>query len=195
MELDGFSSLVGLTGFEVYRLHVFQVCLAFIEARGVPVKKAGPTLFVRAKLLQKDLDFKLDTYEVPTYADPVWRQIYTLKFERSTGGLLLQLRSTSSGLFSSGSKLLGETILTWDTLLSSPTLSVKEWFPLMKRKSSVSSTLHVSASITPPVAAPFLLRFYSFKAGQDGVSKEGPYQAYRNVLDHVNKERFTVSIQ
>lgn len=195
MESDGFLSLVGLTGFEVYRLHVFQVCLAFIGARGVPVKKAGPTLFVRAKLLQKDPDFKLDTYEVPTYADPVWRQIYTLKFERSTGGLLLQLRSTSSGLFSSGSKLLGETILTWDTLLSSPTLSVKEWFPLMKRKSSVSSTLHVSASITPPVTAPFLLRFNSFKAGQDGVSKEGHYQAYRYVLDHVNKERFTVSIQ
>lgn len=167
--------------------------MALLGAKDVPVKKAGPTLFVRAKLLQKGPSFKLDTFEVPTYSDPVWRQLYTLKFESSTQGLLLQLRSTSSGIFSSGSKLLGEMILTLDTLLSSPTLSVKKWFPLMKGKSSVSPTLHVSASITPPVSAPFLLR--TIKAGQDGVSKEGSYHAYRSVFDHVDKERFMVCIQ
>lgn len=184
---------VNLAGAEMYHLYVFQVCLALLGAMDVPVRKAGPTLFIRAKLLQKGPSFKLDTYEVPTYSDPVWRQLYTLKFESSTQGLLLQLRSTSSGIFSSGSKLLGEMTLTWDTLLSSPTLSVKEWFPLMKGKSSVSSTLHVSASITPPVPAPYLLR--TLKAGQDGVSKQGSYHAYRSVFDHVDKERFMVCIK
>jgi hypothetical protein len=89
--------------------------------------------------------------------------------------------------------LLGETTLKWDTLLSSPSLSVKEWFPLKKGRSSVSPTLHISASITPPVAAPFLLR--TLKAGQDRVFKEGSYHVYRNVFDHVDKDRFMVCIQ
>ena len=178
---------------EAYCLYVFQVCLALLGAKDVPVRKAGPTLFVRAKILQKCPSFKLDTYEVPTYSDPVWRQIYVLKFERSTQGLLLQLRSTSSGIFASGSKLLGEVILTWDTLLSSPTLSVKEWFPLRKGKSSVPPVLHVSASITPPIAAPYLLR--TLKTGQDRVIKEGSYYEFRNVFDHVDQERLVVCIR
>jgi hypothetical protein len=167
--------------------------LALLGAKDVPVRKAGPTLFVRVKLLQKYPSFELDTYEVPTYSDAVWRQIYTLKFESSTQGLLLQLRSTTSGRFSSGSKLLGEVTLTWDTLLSSTTLSVKEWFPLRKGKSSVSPTLHVSASITPPVAAPYLLR--TLKAGQDRVLKEESNYEFRNVFDHVDRERLIVCIQ
>lgn len=167
--------------------------MALLGAKAVPVRKVGPTLFVRAKLLQKCPSFKLDTYEVPTYSDTVWRQIYTLKFESSTQGLLLQLRSTSSGILSSGSKLLGEVTLTWDTLLSSPTLSVKEWFPLRKGKSSVSPALHVSASITPPVAAPYLLR--TLKTGQDRVLKDGSIYEFRNVFDHVDQERLMVCIQ
>ncbi|KAG0565461.1 hypothetical protein KC19_8G192000 [Ceratodon purpureus] len=170
-----------------------QVCLALLGAKDVPIKKAGPTLFVRAKLLQKCPSFKLDTYEVPTYSDTVWRQIYTLKFDSSTEGLLLQLRSTSSGIFSTGSKLLGEVALTWKTLLSSPTLSVKEWFSLRKGKSLVSSALHVSASITPPVAAPYLLR--TLKTGQDRVLKDGSNYEFRNVFDHVDQERLMVCIQ
>lgn len=171
----------------------FQVCLALLGARDVSVKKAGPTLFVRIQLLQRCPSFKLDTYEVPTYSDPVWRQLYTFKFETSTQGLLLQLRSTSSGILSSCSKLLGEMILTWDTLLSSPTLSVKKWFTLTKGKSSPPPSLHVSASITPPVAAPYLLR--TLEVSQDRVLKEGSFYSFRNVFDHADNERLMLHIQ
>lgn len=183
-------------------LWVLQVCLVLLGAKDVPVNRVGPTLFIRIKVLRKCGSFSIDTHEVPTYADPVWRKLYMFKFETSTEGVVLQLRSTSTGFFSTASKLLGEAYLTWDDLLASPSLSIRKWLPLNRRKFSpfsatmnpTSTALNVSASITPPVAAPYLLRTLD-ESAQIYNAKDGAFDAERIVFDHTDKEMITVRLK
>ena len=124
------------------------------------------------------------------------------KFETSTEGVVLQLRSTSTGLFSTTPKLLGEAYLTWEDLLASPSLSIRKWLPLNKRKfspfsattSPMCTALNVSASITPPIAAPYLLRTLDENA-QIYNAKDGAFDAERIVFDHTDKEMITVRLK
>ena len=124
------------------------------------------------------------------------------KFETSTEGVILQLRSTSTGLFSTASKLLGEAYLTWNDLLASPSLSIRKWLPLNKRKflpfsattSPMCTALNVLASITPPIAAPYLLRTLD-ESAQIYNAKDGAFDAERIVFDHTDKEIITVRLK
>ncbi|CAK9206020.1 unnamed protein product [Sphagnum troendelagicum] len=183
-----------------------QVCLVLIGARNVPTRQTEPTLFVRVKVLNKCKSFELDTYEVPTSSDPVWRRVFMMRFEVGTEGLILQLHSSRMGMFSSGSKLLGEANLTWATLLASPSLSIRTWLPLSKRNFfGISSSaqapieLDISASVTPPVIAPYLLR--AVKAQDNDLhgslqkTQENHPLTSRIVLDHADREIFFVQAQ
>lgn len=185
---------------------LFQVCLVLIGARNVPTRQTEPTLFVRLKVLNKCKSFELDTYEVPTSSDPVWRRVFMMRFEVGTEGLILQLHSSRVGMFSSGSKLLGEANLTWATLLASPSLSIRTWLPLSKRNfTCISSSaqapieLDISASVTPPVMAPYLLR--AVKAPDNDLhgslqkTQENRPLTSRIVLDHADREIFFVQAQ
>ena len=201
----GFLSLSHILLINQLSSHLFwflQVCLVLLGAKDVPINRVGPTLFIRIKVLRKCGSFSVDTHEVPTYPDPVWRKMYMFKFETSTEGVVLQLRSTSTGLFSTTSKLLGEAYLTWDDLLASPSLSIRKWLPLNKRKfspfsattSPTCTALNVSASITPPIAAPYLLRTLD-ESGQIYNAKDGAFDAERIVFDHTDKEIITVRLK
>jgi hypothetical protein len=129
-----------------------------------------------------------------------------MRFEVGTEGLILQLHSSRMGMFSSGSKLLGEANLTWATLLASPSLSIRTWLPLSKRNffgisSSAQATieLDISASVTPPVIAPYLLR--AVKAQDNDLhgslqkTQENHPLTSRIVLDHADREIFFVQAQ
>lgn len=146
---------------------------------------------------------------MPTSSDPEWKQMLMLHFETSTEGIVLELLSSPAGFLKSlkDYKLIGEAILTWQTLLASASLSVMSWLPLSSHKLSYHSksmkppALQVSSSITPPIVAPYLCRTVKAPATDDHrrtLFKKGHHEGRwitRTVLDHADKEIFVVRIK
>lgn len=130
----------------------------------VAVAKENLKLFVRLRALEAHKLLKLDTPVVAFTSDHQWQKLWLLQCEVATGGVVLELRCRVAGCLGNRTKVIGSTVLTWNTLQESPMLSIDTLFTLKeKEKGSNPLQLRLGASITPPVQASCLLkRFYLF---------------------------------
>lgn len=130
----------------------------------VAVGKEKLKLFVRLRALEAHKLLKLDTPVVAYTSDHQWQKLWLLQCEVATGGVVLELRCRVVGCLGNRTKVIGSTVLAWNTLQESPMLSIDTIFTLKeKEKGSNPLQLRLGASITPPVQASCLLkRFYLF---------------------------------
>eukprot|EP00250_Pteridium_aquilinum_P017833 c23794_g1_i1 orf=101-2452(+) len=152
-------------------------------------------LAVRILFKNKCSMLELETPWIKGAHNPEWNDFWAFQCEEATGGIRLELRSrdlTCCNLVTT-SRLIGWVDFSWQTLLNSPTLSWDGWVPLqMKSKLEYDqkpTSLRISASITPPIAAPFLLRIEPSL-----LSKRKKGCLSKIVYDHRNKKSFTVKV-
>ncbi|MCO5578923.1 hypothetical protein L7F22_032773 [Adiantum nelumboides] len=181
---------------------IMQVYLTILRADGLP-KKQG-SLQVRLQVLKKCSAFQLMTPSVPLMSKPVWMHTWKFQAEKSTEGFTLELlrrHSRSVVQKFKGSDVLGHTFLSWQSLLSTPTLSYSGWLSLTPTVPSVTKapSLYVSVSLTPPQPAPQLLRIInSIPTDDKGHMGMGSFfdrrgcWLTRTVLDHANRQVFII---
>ncbi|KAI5081308.1 hypothetical protein GOP47_0004491 [Adiantum capillus-veneris] len=109
------------------------VYLTILRAEyGLPKRRGS--IQVRLQLQKKCSAFKLRTPLIPLrYSEPVWMHTWKFQEEKSTEGFTLELlhrHSSSVVQMFSGSEVLGYTSLSWESLLSTPTLSCSGWLSL-----------------------------------------------------------------
>jgi hypothetical protein len=191
-----------------------QMRIDILGARNVPApKRSGPRVFVRMRAMRECGSFEMSTPEVEVSEQPRWTQgPWTVSFEAAVEGVVLELRMRKSCLLGGGLKkkstLLGEAHIPFNMLMASPTLSALDWLSLHKddqiwelRKKPPA--LEIAASITPPVAAPYLFRAVNAKTTDDNFqevterwrhSQMGRWLT-RTVLDHRGIGVYTVRIR
>ena len=178
----------------------------------MPLKRAGPLLFVRMRPMRNAGKFQMNTAEVETSALARWNQApWMLNFETSVEGIVLELRTRKTcllGGLKKSSQLLGEVQVPFRLLLASPTLSALDWLSLHKDEqiwdlNNKPPALEIAASITPPLPSPYLLRGINAKTTDDNFQdltdrwrhiQMGRWLT-RSVLDHKGKDIFTVRIR
>ena len=117
------------------------------------------SLFVRYYLNKK---ISVNTKEVEFCPDPHWGETFSLECEGK--GVDEMLSNSESVVFemrwrrrrreifgrSAKSKVLGRVEVSWEELLSSPTLSLNKWFPLMGKDDLMLTTpaLKIAMSVT-----------------------------------------------
>ncbi|KAG0620699.1 hypothetical protein M758_4G236500 [Ceratodon purpureus] len=191
-----------------------QMRINILGAKNVPApKRSGPRIFVRMRAMRKCGSFETNTPEVEISEQPRWKQgPWTLSFETSVEGVVLELRMRKSCLLGGGLKkkstLLGEAHIPFNMLMASPTLSALDWLSLHKDDQiwdlqKKPPALEIAASITPPVSAPYLFRAVNAKTTDDNfqeVSERWRHSQMgrwltRTVLDHRGKAIYTVRIR
>lgn len=196
------------------RREALQVRINILGAQNVPAaKRSGPRIFVRLRAMRKCGSFEMNTTDVEISEQPRWTQgPWTLSFETSVEGVVLELRMRKPCLLGGGLKkkstLLGEAHIPFNMLMSSPTLSALDWLSLHKDDQiwdlhKKPPALEIAASITPPIAAPYLFRALNAKTTADNFqevterwrhSQIGRWLT-RTVLDHRGRAVYTVRIR
>ncbi|KAI5082204.1 hypothetical protein GOP47_0001947 [Adiantum capillus-veneris] len=181
---------------------IMQVYLTILRADGLPKKQGG--IQVCLQLQKKCSAFKLKTPLIPSMSEPVWMHTWKFQAEKSTEGFLLELlrrHSRSVVQMFKGSDVLGYTSLSWESLLSTPTLSYSGWLSLTSPVSSVTKgpSLYVSVSLTPPQPAPQLFRLINSiptddkgYMGMGSLFHRSGCWLTRIVLDHANRQLFII---
>lgn len=141
---------------------VLQVCIFIKSAIGLMrnVKVDVENIFVRLRAVEAHKLLKLDTpVVINSVSDPKWEMLYLLQCEMATIGVVLELRCNVDGCLRTlmQSKLVGSTLLTWQDIQNSPSLSIDTMLTLNEkvraasaRESSNLPELRLSASITLP---------------------------------------------
>lgn len=185
----------------------------------VSITKA-PDLFFRLRVLAAHKLMKLDTPFYPaTNQQLQWQKLWLLQCEVGTKGLVLELRKHAKTCFNSlaTTKLIGQTILTWQELEESPMLAINRVLaPSHKRKKqlkqdfapSCRAQIKFGASITRPVPAPYLLKSVPDRVTDNSgrmistvflkMAKNRPQEGRwmsRTVLDHFGNECFVIRIR
>ncbi|KAI5058784.1 hypothetical protein GOP47_0026954, partial [Adiantum capillus-veneris] len=186
------SSWKGVQGVELRKS--MQVFITVQKARNLHASQDG-VVGVRLLFKNKCSTLKLETSWIKGTQNPQWKDFWSLECEEATEGLRLELLSegvTCCSLIKK-SRLIGWTEISWKSILSSSTLSLDGWVPLIMKSNlgldQKPTSLRVSVSITPPTAVPFLLRmeYPLLRNGKrDYLSK--------TVYDHQNKKAFMVKI-
>ena len=190
-----------------------QISISILGAKNVPLKHSGARLFVRLSALKNCGNFELNTGEVEISEQPRFKQAaWTLTFQMCVEGMILELRMRKPCRLRGGlkkkSKLVGEVHLPFNMLLASPTLSALDWLALHKEDQiwdlqKKPPALEVSASITPSVTSPYLLRAVTAKTTDDNFQvlndryrhiQQGRWLT-RTVLDHRGNGVYTVRIR
>ncbi|KAH7331153.1 hypothetical protein KP509_20G017300 [Ceratopteris richardii] len=180
---------------------VMQVYVTILRVQNLP-KKQGD-IRVRLKLERKCSSFKLETFSVPLREGAFWKHTWTFEAEKSTKALKIELLRRHSSILRQmmkGSDVLGYTSVSWEYLLSMPTLSLSGWLPLtLGLPQSNCPSLYVCISLTPPGPAPYLLRIINSlptddngRMGMGGFSDRRGCWLTRTVLDHSNKQMFII---
>lgn len=191
-----------------------QMSIKILGAKNIPVKNSGARVFVSLRALKNCGNFELNTAEVEISEQTRWKQgAWMLGFETSVEGIILELRMRKPcrlmrGGLQKKSKLLGEVHIPFNMLLASPTLSALDWLSLHKEDQiwdlqKKPPALEISASITPPVTSPFLLRAVTAKTTDDNFQEltdrwrhvQSGRWLTRSVLDHRGHDIYTVRIR
>ncbi|KAH7331137.1 hypothetical protein KP509_20G016300 [Ceratopteris richardii] len=180
---------------------VLQVYVTILRVQNLPKKKGD--IRVRLKLERKCSSFKLETFSVPLREGAFWKHTWMFQAEKSTEALKIELLRRHSSILTwmmEGSDVLGYTSVSWEYLLSMPTLSLCGWLPLTRWVSqSNCPSLYVCISLTPPEPGPHLLRIInSLPTDDEGRMGMGSFfdrrgcWLTRTVLDYSNKEVFII---
>lgn len=152
--------------------------------------------FVRLQVLRCHRELKLDK-PVSAISHDSWQKAWHLYCEFGTKGFVVELRRRGSSCLR-GATLKGTISFHWNDLLRAPSLTLKR----------ENEGLRVSASITPPVQAAYLLKCVPDRVTDDSGAmisdvilrlnrfrpQEGRWLS-RTVLDHAGRECFVVRIR
>lgn len=170
-----------------------QVFITIHKARNLHISQDG-IVAVQLRFKRKCSTFKLETSWTKGAHNPEWNDFWSFECEEATEGFCLELRSEDLKCCNlmKKSRLIGCADISWQTLLSSSTLSLDGWVPLSTShldSDRKPTSLRVSISITPPVAAPFLLRM---EPAPFRNRKKNPLS--KVVYDHRNEKLFMVKV-
>lgn len=152
--------------------------LEILEARNVIVKPDGgrDSMFVRYYLPTgkgQDKNIAVNSREVMARSNPQWKQTFCLECggimddanvirELQKQNVRFELRQRSNkvkvlGNMFRASKVVGWVEIPWKDLLASPTVSIKNWYPLMPSASGGSElppSLQLAISLSDSVSQP-----------------------------------------
>ncbi|KAG0504602.1 hypothetical protein KC19_N016200 [Ceratodon purpureus] len=199
---------------------VLQVCIFKKSAIDLMknVKVDAESMFVRLRVVEAHKLLKVDTpVVINSVSDTRWEMLYLLQCEMATVGVTLELRCHVDGCLRTftQSKLLGSTLLTWEDIQNSPSLSVDTVLTLNEkvraasmRENSNPPELRFSVSITLPQQGPYLLKTVPDRVTDDTgamlsnlilrMNKYRPQHGRwitRTVLNHMGRECFVIRIR
>ncbi|KAJ7529008.1 hypothetical protein O6H91_15G030100 [Diphasiastrum complanatum] len=193
--------------------HMIEVCISGRNTRAVAAVEENLDLFVRLSTLDSHKSLKLDRF-MPCGADSPWQRLYLLQCEICTKGVTLELRRPVKSWVKSlgSSKLIGDCELSWKEMQKASMLVVEKPFKFNSKKEFMEGLsglqLHLAASITPPVQAPYLLKIVPDRVTDDSgamlsniilrMNKYHPQQGRwitRTVLNHHGAECFVIRIR
>ncbi|XP_024383677.1 glycine-rich domain-containing protein 1 [Physcomitrium patens] len=199
---------------------IVHVCIFMKREKNLQrnVKVDIESLFVRLRAKEAHKLLKIDTPIVlHTASELHWEMLCLLQCEVATVGVVLELRCHVKGCLRTlkQSKLIGSTLLTWGNLQNCPMLSTETVLALNDKmraaavkERSQAPELRLSASITPPVQGPYLLKTVPDRVTDDAgamlsnlilrMNKYQPQQGRwitRTVLNHFGRECFVIRIR
>lgn len=186
--------------------YVVEACIQ-VRKTDTTVKRGDTDdIFLRLQNMQSCKILKLDAPLEECKNDIAWHKIWLMQCELSSKGLILELRSHSTGCLGACglSKLLGRVTLTWKEIEETPLLAIDKEISFNKG-SIILGDWSIGASITPPVQAPYLLRSLLDQVTDDTgamLSKRtqqlkkqmGRWMSY-TVLNHAGKECFIIRMR
>ncbi|KAH6558605.1 hypothetical protein KP509_1Z055100 [Ceratopteris richardii] len=142
---------------------MLQVFVTVEKVRNLQMNQDG---FVAVRVLPKNKSnlFNLETSWLKGAQDLEWNHFWCFDCEEATQGICFELRSEGFTCWNmiKKSRQLGWIDISWQTLLSSETLSFDGWLPLLSKVPSECDQkpvlLRVSISVTPPVSSSYPLR-------------------------------------
>ncbi|PTQ33801.1 hypothetical protein MARPO_0085s0024 [Marchantia polymorpha] len=195
---------------QLLKRETVQVHLVLFGAGNIPQRLSGSHFFVQVTAMNKCPTMRLITEPVKCSTTQLtWNQGFTFEAEISTEGLQLDLMFYSGPIPEPKATCLGGLSVTWNSILSGPALSCTSWSTIEQKSPDsgfVASQLHYSLSITPPSAAPYILRFkqghmtdyngssVTASSAVEEFRQDGQWLS-RTTIDHSGEARFVVRIR
>ncbi|KAG8363863.1 hypothetical protein BUALT_Bualt19G0066800 [Buddleja alternifolia] len=153
--------------------------------------------FLRLRMVKCHKELKMDK-PIDNFTSGPWKKAWHLYCEFGTKGTIVELRHRG-GRFLKGSALQDSVLFTWNDLLRAPSLT---------SGNEIDQRLRITASITPPVQASYLLKCVPDRVTDNSGAmisdvilrmnnyrpQEGRWLS-RTVLDHAGRECFVVRMR